>query len=103
MQAITLELPPYESLRSSPRPPGFTNPRYNEDGQSPVGFDEERGDGEEEREWEGEWEGQWEEEGDGEHTEDLPPPYSPGVIGQQAGGGEGVNFNCGTSIGKCPD
>lgn len=94
LQGIALELPPYESIRSSPRPPGFTNPRYNEDGQSPVGGDRERGEGEEE----GEWEGEWEEEGNVEDIEDLPPPYSPGVIGQQAGG-VGDTFNCETSIG----
>lgn len=70
----TVRLPTYESLHAT-NLPGFSNPRYE------VG-EMGRGDVVEgERERGGERRG----EEEGEDLDDLPPPYSPGIVGQQPG------------------
>ena len=77
MQALAVTLPTYESLQASPHLPGFSNPRYEV--VSPVV------DGEERREGEGGEEGRRGREEDEDEFDDLPPPYSPGLAGQESG------------------
>ena len=67
-QSVAIILPTYASLQAS-NLPGFPNPRYCAEvlssGDVVEGEEEGRG-----------------EEGD---IDDLPPPYSPGIQGQQSG------------------
>ena len=72
MQTLAVTLPTYESLQASPHLPGFSNPRYEV--VSPVV------DGEERRE-----EGRRGREEEEDEFDDLPPPYSPGLAGQESG------------------
>ena len=62
-----VRLPTYESLTAS-NLAGFTNPRYGAEGMGDVVESEGEGGG-----------------GGEVDIDDRPPPYSPGIVGQQPG------------------